>query len=108
MSLLLCLRRVQKALFLKAGRAVHQPLRRAPYPNTLPEEAKHTSSWLKEEWGVRRPPLPLPISVLTHFAFNEIASDVIYLATEARLSKTTGLLWLPMPDVTFRVLVSWM
>ena len=51
---------------------------------------------------------PIPISVLTHFAFNEIASDVIYLATEARLSKTTRLLRRPMPDVTFKVLVSWM
>ena len=93
---------MQKALL----KTVHQPLRRAPYPNTLPEEAKHTSSWLKEEWGVRPP--PIPISVLTHFAFNEIASDVIYLATEARLSKTTRLLRRPMPDVTFKVLVSWM
>ena len=92
---------MQKALL----KTVHQPLRRAPYPNTLPEEAKHTSSWLKEEWGVRA---PLPISVLTHFAFNEIASDVIYLATEARPSKTVLLVRLPLPDVTFRVLVSWM
>ena len=93
---------MQKALL----KTVHQPLRGAPYPNTLPEEAKHTSSWLKEEWGVRAS--PIPISVLTHFAFNEIASDVIYLATEARPYKAVLLVRLPLPDVTFRVLVSWM
>ena len=65
---------------------VRQTLRGAPYPNTPPEEAKHTlSCWLRSEGGVPTLSLSLSISFLTHFAFNEIASDVLSPSVLGRL-----------------------